>query len=327
MSFYNHDHVQQIDKLMADIIKLKSPIVVGLDPVINRIPKVYFDAHANEVDDFKKISKVIIDFNRDIIDSVAEIVPAVKPQMAFYEMYGSQGIIAFEETIRYAKKKGLLVIEDGKRNDIGNTALAYAQGHLGKVQIDGQREKKNFDVDFLTVSSYLGKESIEPFIEVCKQYDKGIFVLVKTSNLGNEEIQNVVDKNGDTVSEMLAKYLHESAEDFYGTYGYSSIGAVIGATYPSEAEKLRKIMKRNLFLVPGYGTQGGSAKSIVKCFNEDGLGALINASRSINYAFEAIYNVENCSKEAYRDTVRQATLTMKEEIYHELKKEYKQMSY
>ena len=317
-----------IDELITKMMDLKSPIVVGLDPVVERIPDEYFIPYKDENDEFKKIGAILFDFNKDIIDSIYDLVPAVKPQIAFYEMYGYQGVRAFEETVKYAKQKGLIVIEDGKRNDIGNTALAYANGHLGKVKIsDSKTETESFNVDFLTVSPYLGRESLEPFIDVCIEHDKGIFILVKTSNQGNEQIQNVINDEGNTISEVIAKYVASFAEATKGKTGYSAIGAVVGATYPEEAKKLRNIMKSNLFLVPGYGTQGGDAKSIMPCFNEDGLGAIVNASRSIIFGYEEVSDKKLCTKNNYKEFVRISTKEMQNEIYTTLKNQYPNMNY
>ncbi len=240
-----------------------------MDPVINRIPEIYFKDAKGE-NELEIISNAILASNKDILDSICDLVPMVKPQIAFYEMLRHYGIKAFEETVAYAKSKGLVVIEDGKRNDIGNTATAYTQGHLGVFK--GKNNLlKGFDVDFLTVSPYLGPESLDPFVNVCKEFDKGIFILVKKSNPGNSIIQDVISKNGLTISENIATYVNDKAQVNKGESGYSAIGAVVGATYPEDAKKLREIMPNSLFLVPGYGAQGGKSEDILPCFNEDGL--------------------------------------------------------
>ena len=253
-----------VDKLIEKTIETKNPTVVGLDPDISKIPACY-KTNNNNANLLSAVAEVIYKFNCDIIDTIAELVPAVKPQMAFYEKYGSYGVAAFEKTVAYAKSKGLVVIEDAKRNDIGNTAKAYADGHLGVVEtLDGSYTSV-FDVDFLTVTPFLGSESLNPFIDVCKKNNKGIFVLVKTSNTSSGEIQDVITKDGISISQSLAKYVAKQSESVDGKYGYSSIGAVVGATYPEEAVTLRKIMPKSYFLVPGYGVQGGGAKDILPC--------------------------------------------------------------
>ena len=316
-----------VDELNEKIIKLKSPVVVGLDPVIEKIPNYYKKDLKDSTDKLSAISEIFYNFNKDIIDSICDIVPAVKPQMAFYEMYGEAGIRAFINTVKYAKSKGLLVIEDAKRNDIGNTARAYAKGHIGKVDCGDGNKVPVFDVDFITVSPYLGLDSIEPFIDECKENNKGIFILVKTSNPSSADIQDKVDENGENIYESVAKHVKKCGEELIGETNYTSIGAVVGATFPKEALKLRKIMDNNIFLVPGYGAQGATAKDIINCFNEDGLGALINASRSIIYAYMKNSNVETCSKEEYIKSVKKATIEMREDIYLELKNSKNSLKY
>lgn len=315
-----------VDQLIENTVKTKNPSVIGLDPDIGKIPMCY-KTHVSSKSPFEAVSNVIFAFNRDIIDTVADIVPAVKPQMAFYEKYGSHGISAFEKTAAYAKSKGLIVIEDAKRNDIGNTARAYADGHLGKVELLDGTCTGALDTDFLTVTPFLGSESLSPFIDVCKKYEKGIFILVKTSNISSGEIQDVLTADGATVSESIAKYVAEQAETFVGNHGYSSIGAVVGATYPEDATALRKIMPKSYFLVPGYGAQGGGAEDIVPCFNSDGLGAVVNSSRGILYTHMSDEERVSCSRQEYLKSVRTATLSMRDDIYHALKVNFEHMIY
>lgn len=315
-----------VDKLIENTIRTKNPSVIGLDPDIGKIPACY-KVNAKSNNPFEAVANVIYEFNRDVIDTVADLVPAVKPQMAFYEKYGSCGVAAFEKTVAYAKSKGLVVVEDAKRNDIGNTAQAYADGHLGCVELlDGSRTP-SIDADFLTVTPFLGSESLHPFIEVCKKNSKGIFVLVKTSNTSSGEIQDIVASDGMTISQSIAKYVSERADTFTGEHEYSSIGAVVGATYPEEAVSLRKLMPKSYFLVPGYGAQGGGAKDILPCFNEDGLGAIVNSSRGILYTHMTNEERAQCSRQEYLLSVRTATLQMQEDIYSVLKNEYRQMIY
>ena len=315
-----------IDKLIENTIRTKNPSVVGLDPDIGKIPACY-KINAKSNDPFEAVANVIYAWGRDVIDAVEGLVPAVKPQMAFYEKYGSRGVAAFEKTVVYAKAKGLVVIEDAKRNDIGNTAAAYADGHLGCVELlDGSRAP-SFDADFLTVTPFLGSESLRPFIDVCQKNGKGVFILVKTSNASSGEMQDVVMSDGVTISESIARYVSKWADTCLGGHGYSSIGAVVGATYPEEAASLRRLMPRSYFLVPGYGAQGGGAKDVLPCFNEDGLGAVVNSSRGVLYAHMTCEERAQCSREEYLNRVRTAAWQMQKDIYSALKNECRQMIY
>ncbi len=311
------------DLLIDKIIEKKCPVVVGLDPVISRIPSLYKKDKSNDI---KGVTEAIKEFNIDIIDCIKNKVPAVKPQIAFYEQYGSLGVKAFEETVSYAKACNLIVIEDGKRNDIGNTAKAYACGHLGQVDLINGKMVSPINTDFLTVSPFLGSESLVPFIDVCMQENKGIFILVKTSNPSSGEIQDIVSSSGRSVSYSLGEFVSKAANQFLGEHGYSSIGAVVGATYPEEVIELRKVMPNSIFLVPGYGTQGGSGKDIVPSFNSDGLGAIVNASRSIIFAYEKTYSI-NCTRAEYLSSVYEAVDVMQKDVYEALKSSCVDMKY
>jgi orotidine-5'-phosphate decarboxylase len=315
-----------VDILIANTLKTKNPSVIGLDPDVQKMP-MFYKKNLKSKNPFEAVAEAIVNFNFDIIDTVCELVPAVKPQMAFYEKYGSFGVAVFEKTVAYAKSKGLVVIEDAKRNDIGNTAKAYADGHLGTVSLLDGTYKTSLDADFLTVTPFLGSESLIPFFDVCKIQNKGIFVLVKTSNTSSGEIQDVVAPNGLTISQNIAKYISEQANLLVGEKGYSSIGAVVGATYPDEALNLRTIMPKSYFLVPGYGAQGGAAEDIVPCFNADGLGAVVNSSRGILYEHMNDGEREKCTRDEYLKSVKDATLKMKEDIYSILKKNCSRMIY
>ncbi len=315
-----------VDRLIENTIKTKNPSVIGLDPDMRKIPKCY-KTGIQAKNPFEAVAEMIFSFNCDVIDTVCDFVPAIKPQMAFYEKYGSHGMTAFERTVAYAKSKGLAVIEDAKRNDIGNTAKAYADGHLGEVELLDGTCASSFDVDFLTVAPFLGSESLNPFIDVCKKNEKGIFILVKTSNISSGEIQDVVTADGFTISQSIAKYVCEQSETYVGKYGYSSIGAVVGATYPEEAIALRKMMPKSYFLVPGYGAQGGGAEDIVPCFHADGLGAVVNSSRGILYTHMSDEQRAQCSRQEYLESVKEATLKMREDIYGTLKKNCADMTY
>ena len=273
------------DRLFEAIEKKQNPSVVGLDPRIAQIPdSIKEERLAKYGDTPQAVAASFLAFNKGIIDAVKDIVPAVKPQMAFYEKYGPYGVEAFQLTAEYAKKNGLIVIEDAKRNDIGSTAVAYAEGHLGEVDtIKGKA--RVFDVDAITVNSYLGTDGVKPFIEQAKN-GKGAFLLVKTSNPSSGELQDRRLKEGATVYETMAKLVDEWGKDVVGSRGYSAIGAVVGATYPREALRLRLLMPRSPFLVPGYGAQGGGAMDTMPCFNDDGYGAIVNSSRGIIFAYQ-----------------------------------------
>ena len=309
------------DRLNSKIIIMKSPIVVGLDPVLSAIPDIYKKPHLDASNPFEGVARTLLDFNRDIIDVVHNIAPAVKPQIAFYEKYGTWGFWAFQETVEYARSKNMIVIEDGKRNDIGNTAMAYAEGHLGDVELLDGGKRASLDLDWLTVSPFLGRDSLDPFVETCEKCNKGIFILVKTSNPSSDDIQNRVTEKGITIYADLANYVNEQAKRFVGgRFGYSSIGAVVGATFPYEAEELRKAMPNSIFLVPGYGAQGGSANDVVPCFNDDALGAVVNNSRGIMNAWKDKHPPSQCSKEDFKKCVAESSETMRSTIVSTLKK-------
>lgn len=316
-----------VDKLIEKTIQKKNPSVIGLDPDLKKIPCCYKQGLTDTKNPLEQAAEVIYQYNRDIIDTIHTLAPAVKPQIAFYEKYGAYGILAFEKTVQYARSKDLIVVEDGKRNDIGNTATAYAQAHLGMVESLSGEMVPAFHVDFLTVSPFLGSDSITPFVDVCVSANKGIFVLVKTSNAGSGEIQDIKNNDGLSISQMLAKFVDENAKQFIGKNGYSPIGAVVGATYPDEARLLREMMPVSYFLVPGYGAQGGGAHDIVPCFNADGLGAIVNSSRGILYAHMSDSERKSCTKEEYLQSVYHAAKKMQEEIYFALKDSYPNMLY
>ena len=315
-----------VDQLIDGILKTKNPSVVGLDPDLRKIPECYKKDLPGR-HPLEDVAEVFFRLNIDLIDTVAGIVPAVKPQMAFYEKYGSYGVAAFEKTVAYAKEKGLVVIEDAKRNDIGNTARAYAEGHLGKVELTDGRRISVVDADFLTVTPFLGNEGLHPFLAVCEEMGKGIFVLARTSNPGAGEIQDAVTEAGLTVSQSLAEEIARGGVSCVGHYGYSAIGAVVGATYPKEALDLRRRMPRSFFLVPGYGAQGGGAEDALPCFNPDGLGAVVNSSRGILYSHMSDAARKSCTREEYLASVKNAVLAMRRDLYTCLKARYPSMRY
>lgn len=274
-----------IDTLINKIIEKKNPTVAGLDPKLDYVPEDMKKAVFLEYgENFTGAAQAILQFNKTLIDALCDIVPAVKPQCAYYEMYGVEGMRCLYETIRYAQKNGMYVILDAKRGDIGATSEAYARAYLGETEIGGSSAAA-FDADCLTVNPYLGTDGIEPFVRQCSERQKGIFVLVKTSNQSSGELQDL-KSGGRYIYEHMADLVKQWGADLIGTHGYSSVGAVVGATYPEQAEMLRKIMPHTYFLVPGYGAQGGKAEDVAKSFNRDGLGAIVNASRSIMCAYQ-----------------------------------------
>ncbi len=297
-----------IDQLVAKIKKTQAPIVVGLDPMLNYIPEqVQKKAFEEKGETLAGAAEAIWQFNKAIVDTIYDLIPAVKPQIAMYEQFGVEGVIVFKKTVDYCKEKGLVVIGDVKRGDIGSTSEAYAVGHLGKVQV-GSQTYAGFDEDFATVNPYLGSDGVKPFIKVCKENNRGIFVLVKTSNPSSGELQDkLVD--GKPLYELVGKMVDEWGSDCIGESGFSEVGAVVGATYPEQGRILRAIMPKTYILVPGYGAQGGKGKDLVHFFNEDGLGAIVNSSRGII----AAYKQEAYAKfgaEHFADASRQAVLDM-----------------
>ena len=273
-----------INKLVANIKKTNAPIVVGLDPMLNYIPEhVQKKAFAEFGETLEGAAEAIWQFNKEIVDKTYDLIPAVKPQIAMYEQFGIPGLEAFKKTVDYCKKKGLVVIGDIKRGDIGSTSAAYAVGHLGHVQV-GSKSYAPFDEDFVTVNPYLGSDGVNPFIDICKEENKGLFILVKTSNPSSGEFQDqLVD--GRPLYELVGEKVAAWGEAHMGDE-YSYIGAVVGATYPEMGKVLRKVMPKSYILVPGYGAQGGQGKDLVHFFNEDGLGAIVNSSRGIIAAYK-----------------------------------------
>ncbi len=303
-----------INKLVAQIKKTGAPIVVGLDPMMKFIPEhIKEKAFAEFGETLEGAAEAIWQYNKAIVDAIYDLVPAVKPQIAMYEQFGLPGLSAFYKTVQYCKEKGLIVIGDIKRGDIGSTSEAYAVGHLGRVQV-GSRSYYGFDEDFVTVNPYLGSDGVNPFIKVCKEEKKGIFVLVKTSNPSSGEFQDrqIADAGNRPLYEVVGEQVAKWGETHMGdTYSY--VGAVVGATYPEMGKVLRKIMPKSYILVPGYGAQGGKGADLVHFFNKDGLGAIVNSSRGIIAAYQqekyACFGAEN-----FADASRAAVLDMKEDI-------------
>ena len=300
-----------INKLISNIRKTNAPIVVGLDPMLNYIPEhIQKKAFAEFGETLEGAAEAIWQFNKEIVDKTYDLIPAVKPQIAMYEQFGIPGLVTFKKTVDYCKSKGLVVIGDIKRGDIGSTSSAYAVGHIGKVQV-GSKTYAPFDEDFVTVNPYLGSDGVNPFIDVCKEEKKGLFILVKTSNPSSGEFQDqMID--GRPLYELVGEKVAQWGEDCMGDE-YSYIGAVVGATYPEMGKVLRKVMPKSYILVPGYGAQGGKGKDLVHFFNEDGLGAIVNSSRGIIAAYKQ-EKYANYGEEAFADASRAAVEDMVADI-------------
>ncbi len=298
-----------LDRLIEKIEQTQNPTVAGLDPKLDYVPeyirKKCFDKYGETL---KGAAKALLEFNKGLIDALYDIVPAVKPQAAYYEMYGTAGVKTLYKTQEYARSKGMFVITDGKRNDIGTTMEAYAAAHLGKVKV-GSAEYEPFLGDALTVNGYLGSDGIKPLLKVCGENDKGIFVLVKTSNPSSGELQ---DKpvEGMPIYELMGEMCENWGKELPGKYGYSGVGAVVGATYPQQIERLRGALPHTFFLIPGYGAQGATAKDIAAAFDENGLGGIVNSSRGIMCA----YQKQKCSEHNFAEAARREAIRMRDEI-------------
>ena len=299
-----------IDRLIKKIKETNNPTVMGLDPRYEMIPKCVTDKYPK---DLEGAAKAIIEYNKALIDATYDIIPAIKPQIAFYEMFGIPGMKAFFDTCKYAREKGMIVIADVKRGDIGSTAQGYSNAFLGKTPI-GEKEESIYDVDFVTVNPYMGTDCVKPFIEDCKKYNKGIFILVKTSNPSSGELQDLKLENGKEVYMQVAELVEKWGEDLIGECGYSSIAAVVGATYPEQLEKIRKVAPHTYFLIPGYGAQGGKAGDIALGFDSNGLGGIVNASRSLMCAYKSDRWKDIYREEEYAKATRVEALRMKDEL-------------
>lgn len=298
-----------LDRLIEKIEQTQNPTVAGLDPKLDYVPEYIkckcFDKYGETL---KGAAKALLKFNKGLIDALYDIVPAVKPQAAYYEMYGTEGVKTLYKTQEYARSKGMYVITDGKRNDIGTTMEAYATAHLGKVKVGGA-EFEPFLGDALTVNGYLGSDGIKPLLKVCKENDKGIFVLAKTSNPSSGELQ---DKkiDGVPVFEIMGKMCEDWGKELAGVYGYSGVGIVAGATYPEQIKRLREILPHTFFLIPGYGAQGATAKDISAAFDKNGLGGIVNSSRGIMCA----YQKQKCDEREFAEAARKEAIRMRDEI-------------
>lgn len=298
------------DSLIEKIEKTQNPTVAGLDPKLDYIPEFIKEkCFAQYGETLKGASQALLEFNKAIIDEIYDLVPAIKPQCAYYEMYGFEGVSALTQTIEYAKSKGLYVMADGKRNDIGATMEAYATAYLGEVKV-GSKSISPFGADALTVNGYLGSDGITPLLNECKTRNKGIFVLVKTSNVSSGELQDrIIDDK--TVYNVMGEMCEQWGNGDMGKYGYSGVGAVVGATYPEQLLEMRKSLPHTFFLVPGYGAQGGGAKGVAKAFDKNGLGAIVNSSRAIMCAYK---KEDNCDERDFAKASRREVIRMREDI-------------
>ena len=299
-----------LDRMIENIVKMQNPTVAGLDPKLSFIPSyIKEEAFAKYGKTLEGAAAALLEYNKGLIDELCDIVPAVKPQAAYYEMYGWQGVKTLVETIAYAKSKGMFVITDGKRNDIGTTMEAYATAYLGTTDVEGEAVNA-FGGDALTVNGYLGSDGIKPIVKVANEMDGGIFVLVKTSNPSSGELQDMVLENDKTVYNTMGDMCEKWGEDLMGKYGYSGVGAVVGATYPKMLGEMREKLPRTFFLVPGYGAQGGGADDVAPGFDANGLGAIINSSRGIMCAWQK----EGCDEKDYAKAARREAIRMRDEI-------------
>ena len=302
--------INAMDKLIDKIKETNNPTVIGLDPRYEMIPECIRNKYEENLEG---VAKAIVEFNKALIDEIYDVIPAIKPNVAFYEMYGLEGMKAFEETCKYAKEKGMVVIADIKRGDIGSTAKAYSNAFLGKTKI-GEKEESIYDVDFVTVNPYLGIDGVKPFIEDAQKYGKGVFILDKTSNPSSGELQDLKLETGEEVYTKVAKLVENWGEELRGEYGYSSVGGVVGATYPEQIESLRKIAPHTFFLIPGYGAQGGKANDIAKAFDSNGIGGIVNSSRGLMCAYKSELWKEKYSEDEFEKATRTEALRMKGDL-------------
>lgn len=299
-----------IDNLINKIKQMNNPTVIGLDPRYDILPESIKNKYPQTIEG---ACEGFLEFNKGLIDATCDIIPAVKPQIAFYEMLGIEGMKVFKETCEYAKSKGMIVIADMKRGDIGTTAQAYSNAAIGKTAI-GEINHNIFDVEFVTVNPYLGTDGVKPFIEDCAKYGKGIFVLVKTSNKSSGELQDLKTEDGEEIYKKVAKLVNEWGKELVGENGYSSISSVVGATYPKQLQELREIMPHSYFLIPGYGAQGGKAEDIALGFDKNGLGGIVNASRSLMCAYKSDTWKDKFTEEQYKEATRAEAIRMRDEL-------------
>ncbi len=299
-----------MDELIEKIKEKKSPIVMGIDPKYEMLPDVVKSKYPKTLEGF---AKATVEFFKNLIDEIHDVIPAVKPQLAYFEMMGPLGLKAFKELVDYAKEKNLIVIADAKRGDIGTTSQGYANTFLGKTSLE-EYEEEIYGADFVTVNPYMGTDCVKPFIEDSKKYNKGVFVLVKTSNKSSGELQDLKLENGNKVYEQVVSLVENWGEDLRGKYGYSSISAVVGATYPEQLKEIREKAPHTFFLIPGYGAQGGKAEDIALGFDKNGIGGIVNASRSLMTAYKSDLWKDKFTEEEYAKATRAEAIRMRDEL-------------
>lgn len=300
----------KMDKLIEKIKQMNNPTVIGLDPRYEIIPNCVKEKYTKDLVGYAKAS---VEFCKSLIDTTYDIIPAVKLQLAYFEMLGPEGLKAFEEVKQYATQKGMVIMADAKRGDIGSTSQGYSNAFLGETPMDDQKIKV-YDVDFITLNPYMGTDCVKPFIEDCKKYQKGAFILVKTSNQSSGELQDLKLENGKRVYEQVATLVENWGKDLVGKYGYSSISAVVGATYPEQLQELRKLAPHTFFLIPGYGAQGGKAEDIALGFDQKGLGGIVNATRSLMGAYKSEKWKDKFTENQYAEACRAEAIRMREEL-------------
>ncbi len=306
----------QIDRLIEKIKETNNPTVIGVDTRYDMVPDCVKNKYFKDI---KGMCSAMLEYSKALIDSTYDIIPAVKLQSAYFEMYGVEGIKLYKEMIDYCKEKDMVVMADVKRGDIGSTSAGYSKAYLGKNTIN-EKEEGIFDVDFATVNPYMGSDCINPFVEDCKKYDKGIFVLVKTSNKSSGELQDLKTEDGEEIYKKVAKLVNTWGKDLIGQYGYSSVSAVVGATYPKQLKELRELMPHSYFLIPGYGAQGGKAEDIALGFDENGLGGIVNATRSLMCAYKSNLWKDKFKEEDYAKATRAEAIRMRDELNNAINK-------
>ena len=304
-----------MDVLIEKIKECDNPTVIGVDTRYDMVPECVRKKYSTNL---KGMCSAMLEYSKALIDATYDIIPAVKLQSAYFEMYGVEGIKLYKEMIDYCKEKGMVVMADVKRGDIGSTSAGYSRAYLGKNMID-EKEQAIFDVDFATVNPYMGSDCVMPFVEDCKKYDKGIFVLVKTSNKSSGEIQDVKAEDGEEIYKKVAKLVNTWGSELIGENGYSSVSAVVGATYPKQLQELRELMPHSYFLIPGYGAQGGKAKDIALGFDKNGLGGIVNATRSLMCAYKSDLWKDKFAEEDYAKATRAEAIRMRDELNSAIK--------
>ena len=303
-----------IDRLIEKIREMNNPTVIGVDTRYELVPECVKNKYSKDI---TGMCEVMLEYSKTLIDATYDIIPAVKLQSAYFEMYGVEGIKLYKEMIDYCKSKDMIVMADVKRGDIGSTSAGYSKAYLGK-NIINEQEEGIFDVDFATVNPYMGSDCVMPFVDDCKKFNKGIFVLVKTSNKSSGELQDLKTEEGEEIYKKVAKLVNQWGEELIGENGYSSVSAVVGATYPKQLKELRELMPHSYFLIPGYGAQGGKAEDIALGFDSNGLGGIVNATRSLMCAYKSDRWKDKFKEEDYAKATRAEAIRMRDELIKEI---------